>query len=112
MMTCKDCKYCYGKPKPCLLDLDKFPRNLSSACGNYLAKDLYAWVHLKSVELFQNGFQVVRDEHTTSLHVFRFMRGDHFPEIRDIIYNTTNGKMWGKILSDLGQQLEQWRCEN
>lgn len=113
MMTCKDCKFCCGKPKPCLLDLDKFPRNLSSACGNYFAKDLYAWVHLKSVEMFQDGFQLVGDKHSGTLHQFRFMRGDHFPDIREIIYNTAdnNEKMWGKVLNDLGQQLEQWSCK-
>lgn len=112
MMTCKDCKFCCGKPKPCLLDLNKLPRNLHSACGNYFAKDLYAWVHLKSVEMFQGGFQLVGDKHQRTLHQFRFMRGDHFPDIREIIYNTTPGMMWGKVINDLGQQLETWDFEN
>lgn len=111
MKTCKECKFCCGKPKPCLLDLDKFPRNLSSACGDYFAKDLYAWVHLKSVEIFQSGFELVGDKHEGTQHQFRFMLGKHFPDRREIVYNTTPGKMWGKVINDLGQQLEQWNCK-
>lgn len=113
MMTCKKCKSCWGKPKPCLLELDKLPRNLSSACGNYFSKDLYAWVHLKSVEMFQDGFQLVGTEHTGTLYQFRFMRGDHLTDIRYIIYNWADkdGRMWGKIVNDLGQLLERWSCK-
>lgn len=112
MMTCPTCKYCFGRLKKCLLRLKGEVFLADELCGNYLAQDLYAWVHLKSVEMFQGGFQLVGDKHQGTLHQFRFMRGDHFPDIREIVYNTTQGKMWGKVINDLGQQLEKWDFEN
>lgn len=113
MMTCPNCKFCFGRLKKCLLRLkgEVFLTD-DNHCGNYLAQDLYAWVHLKSVEMFQGGFQLVGDKHQGTMHQFRFMRGDNFPDISEIVYDTTHGKMWGIVINDLGQQLEKWDFEN
>lgn len=108
METCKNCKFCFGKPKPCLLELAGVKPVSDEVCENYLARDLYKWVHARSVELLQGGFELVGDNHDGTTHKFRFMRGDDFIVIREIVYNTSPKGMWGKVLNDKGRQFDNW----